>query len=267
MQPEPSPDRERMLEAADLNFIEFNRHGARTTKGGRVHEEDGLVFFMPGHRFPVGFTGVMRTDSRVAPSEAIERAHAFFAPQGQVYTHVLMRHRDDDLAEALEAAGVGALSDSPGMVCDLPLPDVATPSGVSIERVQDAAGVRAFGDISGTAYASLGMPAKFGPAHFADDASLLQPHITAVLARLDGAPVGGAMCLLSHGVAGIYWVGTLPEARGRGIAEACTRAATNAGFAAGARFAALQASVMGEPIYRRMGYREVTRYPWYVVMP
>ena len=75
------------------------------------------------------------------------------------------------------------------------------------------------------------------------------------------------MCLLSHGVAGIYWVGTLPEARGRGIAEACTRAATNAGFAAGASFAALQASVMGEPIYRRMGYREVTRYPWYVVMP
>ena len=35
----------------------------------------------------------------------------------------------------------------------------------------------------------------------------------------------------------------------------------------GARIAALQASVMGEPIYLRMGYRKITRYPWYVVMP
>ena len=256
-----------MLEAADLNLIEFNRHGARTTKGGCVHEQDGLVFFMPGHRFPVGFTGVMRTDSRVVPSEAIERARAFFAPLGQGYTHVLMRHRDADLAAALEAAGGSIFGNSPGMVCDERLPEVATPAGVRIERVEDADGVRAFGEVSGAAYASLGMPEKFGPKPFAADESLLHPHIIAVLARMDGAPAGAAMCLLSHGVAGIYWVGTLPEARGRGIAEACTRAATNAGFDAGARFAALQASVMGEPIYRRMGYREVTRYPWYVVMP
>jgi ribosomal protein S18 acetylase RimI-like enzyme len=256
-----------MLEAADLNFIEFNRHGARTTRGGLVHEEDGLVFFMPGHRFPVGFTGVMRIEPRVAPGEAIERARAFFAPRDRGYTHVLMLHRDGDLAGALEASGASALSRSPGMVCDRRLPDVALPAGVTIEQVADAAGVRTFGEISGLAYASMGLPPEVGLKHFAADASLLQPHIAAFLARLDGTPVGAAMCLVSHGVAGIYWVGTVPEARGRGIAEACTRSATNAGFDAGARFAALQASAMGEPIYRRMGYREVTHYPWYVVLP
>jgi len=26
----------------------------------------------------------------------------------------------------------------------------------------------------------------------------------------------------------------------------------------------LQASRQGEPVYRRMGYREITRYAWYV---
>lgn len=96
---------------------------------------------------------------------------------------------------------------------------------------------------------------------------LVQPHVAAFVARLDGVPVAAAMTLVTHGVAGIYWVGTTPEARGRGLAEACTRLATNAGFDLGAQVAALQASVMGEPIYLRMGYREITRYPWYVLMP
>jgi ribosomal protein S18 acetylase RimI-like enzyme len=256
-----------VLAPADLNFIEFNRHGARTTHGGLVHEEAGLVIFRPGHRFPVGFTGVFRTDPSLAPSEAIRRAREFFAPLDQGYTHVLMLHRDPDLAMALEASGATAFSRSPGMVCERRLSDMPMPPGVVLERVVDARGVRSFGEIAGMAYATMGMPPKIGPRHFADDASLLQPDIFAFVARLDGVPIGTAMCLVSHGVAGIYWVGTVPEARRRGIGEACTRAATNAGFDAGARFAALQASAMGEPIYRRMGFREVTRYPWYVIMP
>ena len=74
------------------------------------------------------------------------------------------------------------------------------------------------------------------------------------------------MVIVTHGVAGVYWVGTAPGARGRGLAELCTRAAGNAGFDLGARVAALQASVMGEPVYRRMGYVEVTRYPSFVRM-
>jgi len=256
-----------LLRAADLNFIEFNCHGARTTRGGLVHEEEGLVMFRPGHRFPVGFTGVIRSDADLAPSEVIGRAREFFAPLGQGYTHVLMLHRDRDLAAALEASGMSAFNRSPGMVCERRLPDVPMPRGVALERVVNAAGVRSFAEITGIAYATMGMPPKIASDHFADDASLLQPQIFAFLARLDGAPVGAAMCLVSNGVAGIYWVGTVPEARGHGIGEACTRAAANAGFDAGARFAALQASEMGEPIYRRMGFREVTRYPWYVFMP
>jgi hypothetical protein len=39
-----------------------------------------------------------------------------------------------------------------------------------------------------------------------------------------------------------------------------TRAVTNIGFDLGAAFVTLQASSMGEPIYRRMGYEERYRY-------
>ena len=63
------------------------------------------------------------------------------------------------------------------------------------------------------------------------------------------------------------WVVTLPEARGRGLGEACTRLAGNRAFELGARCMILQASSHGEPTYLRMGYREITRYRWYVKGP
>jgi len=75
--------------------------------------------------------------------------------------------------------------------------------------------------------------------------------------------VAAAQTLLSHGIAGVYWVGTVEGARSRGLGEAVTRAVTNAAFDRGATANSLQASPMGEPIYRRMGYEEIYRYTTY----
>jgi hypothetical protein len=107
------------------------------------------------------------------------------------------------------------------------------------------------------------MPLDVAPA-ILTPACLIGPHIVSFLAYVGEIAAAGAIVLVSHGVAGVYWVGTLPEMRGRGLAELVTRAAGNAGFDLGGRIAALQASVMGEPVYRRMGYVEVTRYREFV---
>jgi predicted acetyltransferase len=77
-------------------------------------------------------------------------------------------------------------------------------------------------------------------------------------------PVSAAQVFLSHGIAGIYWVGTVEAARGEGLAEAVTRAVGNMAFDQGAGLSSLQASRMGEPIYRRMGYVDVYRCEDYV---
>ena len=55
------------------------------------------------------------------------------------------------------------------------------------------------------------------------DRTILAPHIAAFVAYLDGAPVSCAMTLVSHGVAGVFYVATVESARRRGLGDALTR--------------------------------------------
>jgi len=76
------------------------------------------------------------------------------------------------------------------------------------------------------------------------------------LGRLDGEPVATASLLLAGGIAGIYDVSTVPEARRRRIGTAMTLAALQAARAPGYEIAFLQPSSMGRPLYERIGFRQ-----------
>lgn len=255
--------REELIELSDLNFAEANRELTRRA-GGAVHDEDGLLLFAGTPPLPVLVNAAQRTESQLGGAEVLTRANAFFGARRRGYTILIRAHADEELRAAAAAAGMLAFGDEPAMVLDHRLADAKPPPGVELRRVESEVDAAAYGRIMGEAYATYGMPAEFGSALVGRLAVLCAPHIVTFLASLEGEPAAGAMLIATHGVAGVYWVGTTPAARGHGLAELCTRAAGNAGFDLGARVAALQASVMGEPIYRRMGYVEVTRYPYLV---
>jgi hypothetical protein len=252
-----------LLELSDLNYAEATRELTRRG-GGAVHDEDGLLYFAGAHRLPVLVNGVMRTDPKLPAATVLDRANDFFRQRRRGYSVLIQAHRDADLQEAAIAAGLHTMGASPGMVLERRLPDAEPRPGVTLRRVTTQADAVAFADVMGAAYATYGMPPDVTPAVLAHLDVQYGPHIVTLLAELDGKPAAGAMTIVTHGVAGIYWVGTTPEARGRGLAELCTRAAGNAGFDLGGKIAALQASVMGEPVYRRMGYVTVTHYPYLV---
>ena len=82
---------------------------------------------------------------------------------------------------------------------------------------------------------------------------------------LDGRVVATSQLFLSSGVAGIYWVSSLPEVRGKGIGAELTRAPLWDARSLGCRVAILHASKMGYPVYQRLGFQEVCemdRYRW-----
>lgn len=259
----PVLDEQALVLLADLNHLEANRELSRRA-GGATADEDGLAFWVGGHPLPVLANGVMRTDRRVPAEVVIERTRRFFARHRRGFSIICLGAQDDDLGPACEAAGLAMMGASPGMVLERRLPDATPPPGVTVAVVETAAQARDFARVNGAAYATYGMPTDVAPAIIADLGVLRAPHIVSVLASVDGEACAAAMVILTHGIGGVYWVGTMPAARGKGLAELCTRIVGNVAFDMGARVVVLQASVMGEPIYRRMGYREITRYPYWV---
>jgi len=59
---------------------------------------------------------------------------------------------------------------------------------------------------------------------------------------------------------GIFAVGTIPEARGRGYGSAVTSRALTHGPAAGARFGVLTGSPEVQDVYLRLGFRVLERW-------
>lgn len=86
------------------------------------------------------------------------------------------------------------------------------------------------------------------------------PQVRLYVGRIDGEPVGTSMLFLSSGVAGIYQVEVSPEHRRKGIGTAMTLAPMKDARQMGYRIAVLQASKMGEPVYRKIGFESYFKY-------
>lgn len=87
------------------------------------------------------------------------------------------------------------------------------------------------------------------------------------LAWLDDQPVATARLLRQAGIAGIYNVATIPEARRRGAGTTVTLTALQDACAFGYRIGVLLASKMGAPMYHQLGFQEYCQIDNYIWQP
>ena len=255
-----------LLELSHLNLAESLREHARWTALGAIDERGDTLRVLSATRFAAGlFNATLCIGPTPAdPSAWLAAQRTYYANHQRGFTVYLRGDRDAPIGEACAAAGLALAESPPGMACDRPVASPSLASDLSIEQVEDAGAMRELVAVLASSYVLLGLPESITHKVLGEPDRMLGPHLTWFLARVNGHAAAAAMVLASHSIAGIYWVGTRPDLRGRALGEACTRVATNHAFAHGARAVVLQASRLGAPVYTRIGYREITRYPWYV---
>lgn len=249
------------LARMDLNMVEMYREMTRVTPGGAIVERAGLTMCAT----PLGTITTNMAIVTGAVDVATVRAETAAVFDGRPFSLWTRAHCDGPLEDALRCNGWFDVTSSPGM-CFAPGDGapVPPPDGVALRWVRSDADRAAFAAVAAAAYAVYGAPEASTAAFFARLDSLVSPVARAVLAWEGDAAVAGAILYLTHGIGGVGWVGTRPTAFGRGLGAAVTSAVIAEGLRERVPLLSLQASPMGEPVYRRLGFSSPTAYRMFI---
>ncbi|MFF0173412.1 GNAT family N-acetyltransferase [Micromonospora profundi] len=198
--------------------------------------------------------GVLRVAGRT-PRDALDEARQRLHGVPRIWW--VGPDSDAGTADALISLGATEITRMPIMTAPIAeATDAAPPAGLRITETTDlTAFVSAYARVSGIAPQDVPATIEREKA-FAGDGTVIR-----LAGRLDDDRiVATAVAWLSRGVVKLYFVGTQPEQRRRGIGAAMTRAALDVARERGAHTAGLTSSPMGEPVYRRLGFRQVGEF-------
>jgi len=234
------------------NSVESYRVFARTTPGGVIGERSGLVLVDCLATDSMGNVAIA-TAPADDPERTISEAETFFARNQRPWMLFALPEAAPGLERVAHDHGLREEGWFPGLLLDpIPVNAPAPPEGVEVHAVDTVEELQRFERTASRAY-----EVESGPVYAG---WLSYPGFSFYLAYHRGEPVATATLVASHGIAGIVYVGTVPEARGRGFGRAAVWAAIEAGRKQGFRASALWATPMGRTMYERMGFRPITEY-------
>lgn len=247
-----------LLHACDVNLWQADALFFGASPTGEVSELHDLHLACCGFPAADFNTAFLKKPEGDLPA-AIARAEAWFARLELPFLFIVRSDQEDRSVPALRAAGYEPKGGAPAMLLDPARDGAPEIPGLEIARVQTPEELVTYQE---TAFEGFGLPKSFGSL-FLTEQLLAAPGVELYLGRIEGEPVSTSCLIPTQHVAGIYWVATLETHRKRGLGEALTWAAVRGGMAQGCRAASLQASVMGEPVYQRMGFRTTLEYRKY----
>jgi ribosomal protein S18 acetylase RimI-like enzyme len=226
----------------------------RATEGMTVEEGDGWLLVNSG--LPSDTFNILFCRDQLAAADLREAVGYFRSRQLPFAAWV---GPEAPAAPILEGLGLRQTEAETGMLLDAAdFRPGGLPSGLTIARVTDPVGLRAFAGVV------AGQPPDAAVLQFYEliRATVLRDEspMRLFVGYWGGEPVATAEAFLSEGVGGVYSVATRDHYRRRGIGSALTAWAVREVFESGRPQAVLQASADGRGIYERLGFRSVCAF-------
>jgi len=245
------------LSAFDLNYLDASRiFVGSSDKGEYVERRDVSISCcgLPVEELNWGFLKPPHNDLE-ATAAAVQ---SYFAHSRLPFKLCFRGHERHEV-RTLESRGWRWKRDpTPCMTLAMPVSFPTPPSPLAIREVHTPGELVAFRE---AAFRGFGYPVA-AASIFLNERLLALPQVRLYAGLIDGVVVATSMLVATGTVAGIYWVATIEEYRGRGYGEALTWAAAGRGRELGCDIASLQASKLGRSLYSRMGFEHVLDYEY-----
>jgi GNAT superfamily N-acetyltransferase len=250
----------------DANLRGAMRCYALATAAGEARDYDGIVVTSSGLDYSV-FNSAMLT-SMVEDERDLDRrlamAAVHYAARGigwscwiceDQFPPPVLKRSDPIFAKY----GMHLLTSAPGMVAD-PIAEGQQGAAIECRRVRDAKTQFDFADVACVVFV---LPFRVSEAIYGQP-GYWSSGMRGYVAYWKGKAVAVVSTVLASGAVGVYSLGTLPQHQRHGIGETLLRYALAETFAeTGVDKTVLQSTQAGLSLYRRMGFRTVTRFRIY----
>jgi GNAT superfamily N-acetyltransferase len=250
-----------VIRQMECNLAEFLLTMGRAG-GGEEVQTPRLAWTIGGS--PIDYhNAVVRADLSEPEAEAVstEVASKLRARGVPGVWHLGPSMKPANLREILLRGGWMHAGDEPGMAVDLrSLRPDEVPDGVAIREVASAEDLEVWTGTLGQGFGEGPAEAAWAGEVFGRIGLGAESSWRHYLGLLDGRPVATASVLTACGVAGLYFVMTVPEERRRGIGSAITVRALLSARDQGYEVGVLQASEQGKGIYEALGFQELCQF-------
>ncbi|HEY6542670.1 MAG TPA: GNAT family N-acetyltransferase [Ktedonobacteraceae bacterium] len=256
-----------LIEAIEKNFTEEMAWFGRALPRAELHKTPELLTFYTGAGGPNGvlYARFASENERYVLNKIYE-VMDYFGTHGVSFGwSVGPSTRPSQLAAILESRGFVYSASTMGMAVDLLAmrEDVPHNMDLVIIEIQDLEHLRILRDMEMRGFGATEEMAQhyhdvYAGAGFGN--GLPWHHF---IGWLRGEPVAIASLLYHAGVAGIYGVTTIPEARRQGVGAAMTLHVLRFARSTGYRIAILSPTSMSEAIYRLIGFNDYCKIHHY----
>ena len=248
----------------DRNLREAMSFYAGVNEESRIHSLPGVIAIFCGRNYPVFNIALLETrrpgdlkteiNAATAHYRNLHSGFCFWMCHDLVEPRLLAEIRNT----VFPAKGFSKLSEPPGMLLTGPPPSPKRkPSALIFKKVEDAASRISFSHLTSVIFE---IPFGITQAMYASAAGWTEEYEGWIVFE-NNTPVALALIVFSPGAAGFYSIGVLPNLRKKGIGEATLRwCIKRAQQVQGRDRFVLQSSDAGLPLYKRMGFKEVTRF-------